>query len=84
MSTEIIWATVPNINDTRLLAQHAYIEKTFKTPYTGEPYSGNISLCGKSSVAEDYDTCIPANQIEKEELNESRCCKICLKISKKK
>lgn len=76
----VVWATVPNVDDTRMLAQHAYAEKIFKAEYTYEPYAGNRSLCGRFSIAEDYETSVPISQINGEKMNEAACCKVCRRI----
>jgi hypothetical protein len=76
----VVWKTAPNVDDTRMLAQHAYVEKIFKAEYTYEPYAGNLSLCGRFSIAEDYETSVPVSQIKGEKLNEAACCKVCRRI----
>lgn len=80
---EVTWKTVPNITDTSMLAQHAYAHKDCEVPIIGGTYSGNISLCGRFSIGEDYNVSLPIDQIAKEELNEVTCCKTCLRIYKK-
>lgn len=80
----VVWATVPNVDDTRMLAQHAYAEKIFKAEYTYEPYAGNRSLCGRFSIAEDYETSVPISQIKGEKMNKAACCKTCRRIYEKR
>lgn len=74
--SKIVWATLANHDDTKVLKQHA-----FKSTKRGDiiigKYDGNISLCGKIG-AHDGLRFLPIEKIENENLSESKACKKCL------
>jgi hypothetical protein len=76
------WLTLENADATATGKQHAYIHKVCMTPYIREKYDGNISLCGRSCCINEDELRVSYNDLESEPLNESKACKLCLKIMK--
>lgn len=81
---KVKWLTLENEHATRTLKQHAFIADDRIRKYTLERYPGNRCLCsqrgGAMNEREEYDDW---NILEGEELNDEKCCKVCLAISKK-
>ena len=73
------WYRPDSEDGQRSLVQHGYQHKE-RINYFGEKYNGNISLCGKSALANDDEHYLSFDEIEPESLNKEKVCKNCIKI----
>lgn len=75
------WVTLDNETGDRTLKQHCFVPVYLKRKYTGEEYTGNISLCGKSRVGNENAEIELFSNVDSENQSET-CCKKCQKIFK--
>jgi len=79
METEIVWSTADNSTGTKTLAQHAYKAK-MRGKYYGEPYEGNVTLCGQFGIMNEDEKFMKVSEIDSEHHNKQKACKTCTKI----
>jgi hypothetical protein len=77
------WLQIENETGTATLRQHCYVPQERKRPYTGEPYIGNVSLCGKSHVGNENAEIEEYDKVDAERFIFYVCCKKCFAIYNK-
>lgn len=80
----IKWVSLDTIDGEGSLKQHCFKSRIAKEKWTGEPYEGNVSLCGNVTVAsfEREEEQEAFSKLEAE-LHHSDSCKSCSRAAAK-
>lgn len=76
----IKWITLENESGIASLKQHGFIPDDRNNRYTGEPYVGNISLCGKVFAGNESEEVEFFDLLEGGDNPHPNACKRCLKF----
>ena len=71
--------TAEKLDCSGYLKQHGFVEVDRPTPYTGDYYKSNMSICGRIGIS-DGDKYVGIEEVGDEPLNMKSVCKNCLKI----
>jgi hypothetical protein len=78
------WVSLDTMDGEGSLKQHCFKPRSAKMPWTGEPYDGNVSLCGNVHAASAYHEELQEDFIMLQgEPLDPKGCKMCLKIYQK-
>ncbi len=77
---EVKFQTLDNFEGVNTLKQHIFKAKECKAQWTGEPYAGNVSLCGKIWCSEDGEYAQDFAEMDNEPFNDENICRTCFRI----
>ena len=84
IGSALTWYTADNQYGTDTLKQHAFFYFERYNHILNEFFSSNKSLCGNIVIRDGDMKAISVYKIEKEILNETKVCRRCLLIARKK